>query len=143
MLPIHIQISRLSVFRISHDFLSQYSKEVPLLIKTNSATVASSMLIINMDGSNHEFVFDEAVRLHSIAVATACLGWYCSSEGASVQGCCVNCKTTDHDAVVKKVNKLMVMKPLLFTRMYRLSPKSFDRTLAIFEGVTSKEAEGQ
>jgi hypothetical protein len=56
------------------------------------------MLIINMDGSNnHEIVFDEAViRLHSIAMAVACLGWHCSSEGASVQvkGRCANCKTT-------------------------------------------------
>jgi hypothetical protein len=63
------------------------------------------MLIINMDGSNHEFVFDEAARLHRIDVATACLlGWHCNREGASVQvkGCCANCKSTDYDAVVKK-----------------------------------------
>lgn len=90
-----------------------------------------------MDGSNHEFVFDEAVRLRRIAVATACLlGWHCNKEGASVhvKGWCANRKSTDYDAVVKKINKLKVTKPLLFTRLYRLSPKSFDRILAIIEG---------
>ena len=52
-----------------------------------------------MDGSNnHEIIFDEAaIRLCSIAVAAACLGWHCSSEGASVQvnGRRANRKATD------------------------------------------------
>jgi hypothetical protein len=89
-----------------------------------------------MDGFNHEMPFIEGdERLRNIAVATACLGWHCISEGASVQvnGRCANRKTTDYDAVVNKVRKLQLMKPLLFTRMYRLSPKSFDRTLGIIQ----------
>jgi hypothetical protein len=93
------------------------------------------MFFINMDGSNQEFVFDEAVRLRSNTVATACLGWHCSSEGASVQvnGRRANRKATDYDAVVHKINKLKLTKPTLFTRMYRLSPTSFNRTLGIIE----------
>jgi hypothetical protein len=89
-----------------------------------------------MDGSNHEFVLSGAEWFCSIAVATACLGWHCITERASVQvkRRCPNHTAADYDAVVKKIKNLTLKKPLMFMRMYCLSPKSFDRTLGIIEG---------
>jgi hypothetical protein len=40
-----------------------------------------------------------------------------------------NCTAANYDAVVSKIIALTVGKPTLFTRIYRLSPKSFDMTL--------------
>ena len=39
----------------------------------------------------------------------------------------------DYNGTVKKIMKLKQSQPLLFTRIYRLSPTAFDRTLAIIE----------
>jgi hypothetical protein len=42
-----------------------------------------------------------------------------------------NRETSNYESVVLKINNLKLNQPLLFTRMFRLSPGSFDRILAI------------
>jgi hypothetical protein len=48
-----------------------------------------------------------------------------------VEGRCPNCSNADYDAIVKKIKILKVNNVTLFTRTYRLTPKSFDKVLTI------------
>jgi hypothetical protein len=50
-----------------------------------------------------------------------------------VDGRLPNSHDADYDKVVEKISKMKEQKQLLFTRMYRLSPMSFDKVLVIIE----------
>ena len=68
------------------------------------------------------------------AVAAVTCAWYLEHEGdVIVQGRRCNRKNADYDIVIRKINMLKSQNPALFTRMYRLSPSSFDRVLMIIE----------
>jgi hypothetical protein len=56
-----------------------------------------------------------------------------ASKNFIVEGRLGNRTDADYDAVVRKILKLKQSQRLLFTRIYRLSPTSFDKTLAIIE----------
>ena len=50
-----------------------------------------------------------------------------------VQDRCPNRSDAGYDKVVERVQRMKREKPALFTRMYRLSPSSFNKVLSIIE----------
>ena len=67
------------------------------------------------------------------AVASSIFICGIASKNFIVEGRLGNRTDADYDAVVRKILKLKQTQRLLFTRIYRLSPTSFDKTLAIIE----------
>jgi hypothetical protein len=69
-----------------------------------------------------------------VAIAVGCAAYFIVNNSTTwnkVIGRSCNQETINYDAVVLKINNLKLNQPLLFTRMYRLSPESFDRILEI------------
>ena len=67
-------------------------------------------------------------KRNAIIIAGVCL-----TQRTTIENRSPNRTDIDYSAVVKKIMKLKTKNPRLFTRMYRLSPTSFDRVLSIID----------
>jgi hypothetical protein len=67
-----------------------------------------------MGANNNNIIYDDSSNIR-IAAVVACLSGWQSSKLASavkVNGRCPNHKTTDYDAVVKKINNFLKKSPI-------------------------------
>ena len=77
-------------------------------------------------------VIERDNKRRRLIVAVACAVASLSKRDV-VHGRLPNRTTAEYDRVVKRILTMRDEKPNLFTRMYRLSPSSFDKVLAIIK----------
>jgi hypothetical protein len=91
--------------------------------------MGKDIIINQMDAKDGEYI--KRLRVVIAAVVSSVIS---NDVGKfTVKGKLSNRTDADCNGTVTKIVKLKQSQPLLFTRMYRLSPTAFDRTLAIIE----------